>query len=132
MSFASPRSEKGRRRSDNATTPLSVDAELPLAAGDVTPRLSCGPVFPRDARREGRNNRLFDDGKATASRKGLLALAAAGDAPTFDGQPAARLASDPPVSPVPPLHPPSARCVDRLRNGRAADAHSAMLKRSFF
>lgn len=71
-------------------TPLSVDAELPLATGDVTARLSGGPVsLALLGVKEGTKG-LFDVGKGTVSGKGQLVLASAGDALTFDGQIALR------------------------------------------
>jgi hypothetical protein len=73
-----------------ATTPLSVDAELPLAGGDVTARLSGGPVsLALLGVKEGTKG-LFDVGKGTVSGKGLLVLSAPGDALTFDGTVALR------------------------------------------
>ena len=84
LTFAS---EKGGAAT---TTPLSVDAELPLAVGDVTARLSGGPVsLAMLGVKEGTKG-LFDVGKGTVSGKGLLVLSAAGDALTFDGQLALR------------------------------------------
>jgi hypothetical protein len=72
------------------STPLSIDAELPLAAGDVTARMSGGPVsLALLGVKEGTKG-LFDVGKGTVSGKGQLVLAAAGDALTFDGQIALR------------------------------------------
>ena len=73
-----------------AGTPLSIDAELPLGAGDVTARLSGGPVsLAMMGVKEGMKG-LFDVGKGTVSGKGQLVLSAAGDAITFDGQIALR------------------------------------------
>ncbi len=73
-----------------ATTPLSIDAELPLATGDVTARLSGGPVsLALLGVKEGTKG-IFDVGKGIVSGKGLLVLSAAGDALTFDGQVALR------------------------------------------
>ena len=67
-------------------TPLAIDAELPLANGDVTARLSGGPVsLALLGVKEGTKG-LFDVGRGTVSGKGQLVLAAAGDALTFDGQ----------------------------------------------
>jgi hypothetical protein len=72
------------------TTPLSVDAELPLAAGDVTARLSGGPVsLGLLGVKEGTKG-LFDVGRGMVSGKGQVVLSAAGDALTFDGQIALR------------------------------------------
>ena len=68
------------------TTPLAIDAELPLANGDVTARLSGGPVsLALLGVKEGTKG-LFDVGRGTVSGKGQLVLAAAGDALTFDGR----------------------------------------------
>lgn len=72
------------------TTPLSVDAELPLAAGDVTARLSGGPVsLALLGVKEGTKG-LFDVSHGMVSGKGQVVLSAAGDALTFDGQIALR------------------------------------------
>jgi hypothetical protein len=82
LTFAS---EKGA-----TSTPLSIDAELPLATGDVTARMSGGPVsLALLGVKEGTKG-LFDVGRGTVSGKGQLVLAAAGDALTFDGQIALR------------------------------------------
>ncbi len=79
LSFSS---EKG----DAGSTPLSIDAELPLANGDVVARLSGGPV-PLNALgvKEGTKG-LFDVAKGAVSGKGQLVLAANGEALTFDGE----------------------------------------------
>ncbi len=72
------------------TTPLSIDAELPIAAGDVTARLSGGPVsLALLGVKEGTKG-LFDVGHGMVSGKGQVVLSAAGDALTFDGQIALR------------------------------------------
>jgi hypothetical protein len=72
------------------STPLSIAAELPLAGGDVTARMSGGPVsLALLGVKEGTKG-LFDVGRGTVSGKGQLVLAAAGDALTFDGQIALR------------------------------------------
>jgi hypothetical protein len=72
------------------TTPLSIDAELPLAGGDVTARLSGGPVsLALLGVKEGTKG-LFDVARGTVSGKGQVVLSAAGDALTFDGQVALR------------------------------------------
>jgi hypothetical protein len=72
------------------STPLSIDAELPLAKGDVTARMSGGPVsLALLGVKEGTKG-LFDVGRGTVSGKGQLVLAAAGDALTFDGEIALR------------------------------------------
>jgi len=72
------------------STPLSIDAELPLATGDVTARMSGGPVsLALLGVKEGTKG-LFDVGRGTVSGKGQLVLAAAGDSLTFDGQIALR------------------------------------------
>lgn len=71
-------------------TPLTLDAELPLAAGDVTARLSGGPVsLAMLGVKEGTKG-ILDVAKGTVSGKGHLVLSAAGDALTFDGQIALR------------------------------------------
>lgn len=72
------------------STPLAIDAELPLATGDVTARMSGGPVsLALLGVKEGTKG-LFDVGKGMVSGKGQLVLSAAGDALTFDGQIALR------------------------------------------
>ncbi len=75
------------------STPLSIDAELPLGAGDVTARMSGGPVsLALLGVKEGTKG-LFDVAKGAVSGKGQLVLSAAGDAVTFDGQIALRTIS---------------------------------------
>jgi hypothetical protein len=72
------------------STPLAIDAELPLATGDVTARMSGGPVsLALLGVKEGTKG-LFDVAKGNVSGKGQLVLSAAGDALTFDGQIALR------------------------------------------
>jgi hypothetical protein len=66
-------------------TPLSIDAELPLGTGDVTARLSGGPVSLALLGVQEGTKGLFDVGKGMISGKGQLVLSAAGDALTFDG-----------------------------------------------
>lgn len=67
-------------------TPLSIDAELPLGARDVTARLSGGPVsLALLGVKEGTKG-LTDVGRGTVKGKGLIVLSATGDALTFDGQ----------------------------------------------
>lgn len=78
------------KQGKRAGTPLSIDAELPLGMGDVTARLSGGPVsLALLGVKEGTKG-LFDVGKGTVSGKGQLVLSASGDALTFDGQVALR------------------------------------------
>jgi hypothetical protein len=92
LTFSSdPASAAGADKDDKrAGTPLSIDAELPLGAGDVTARLSGGPVsLGLMGVKEGTKG-LFDVGKGTVSGKGQLVLSAAGDALTFDGSIALR------------------------------------------
>lgn len=80
LTFASEKLGQG------PATPLSIDAELPLTAGDVTVKLSGGPVsLAMLGVKEGTKG-LFDVAKGTVSGKGLLVLSAPGDALTFDGQ----------------------------------------------
>ncbi len=85
------------------TTPLAVDAELPLATGDVTARLSGGPVSLALLGVTEGTKGLFDVGHGTVSGKGQVVLSAAGDALTFDGQIALRSISvkQPRLSPEP-------------------------------
>lgn len=85
LAFTSEKGEGGA-----AGTPLSIDAELPMRAGDVTARLSGGPVsLPLLGVKEGTKG-LFDVARGSVSGKGQLVLAAAGDALTFDGRIALR------------------------------------------
>ena len=80
LTFASEKLGEGK------STPLSIDAELPLTAGDVTVKLSGGPVsLAMLGVKEGTKG-LFDVAEGTVSGKGLLVLSAPGDALTFDGQ----------------------------------------------
>jgi Transglycosylase len=67
-------------------TPLALDAELPLAQGDVSARLSGGPVSLAVLGVKEGTKGLFDVGRGTVSGKGQLVLSAAGDALTFDGE----------------------------------------------
>ena len=96
VSFAT---EKGAAGS----TPLSIDADLPLAAGDVTLHLSGGPVSLGVLGVKEGTKGLQDVTRGTVSGKGQIVLSQAGDALTFDGQVAlrsitiknARLSSEP-------------------------------------
>jgi hypothetical protein len=100
LTFASDKAGAG---AGAGSTPLSIDAELPLGAGDVTARLSGGPVsLALLGVKEGTKG-LFDVAKGTVSGKGQLVLSAAGDAVTFDGQIALRAISlkQPRLSPEP-------------------------------
>lgn len=85
-------SDKGDKTDPEAKdkTPLSLEAELPLAAGDVTARLSGGPVSLAMLGVKDGTKGLLDVAKGTVSGKGQLVLSAAGDALTFDGQIALR------------------------------------------
>lgn len=81
-------SEQKDAKAKDATTgtPLSLDADLPLGVGDVTARLSGGPVsLAMLGVKEGTRG-LSDVQRGTVSGKGQLVLAAAGDALTFDGK----------------------------------------------
>jgi hypothetical protein len=84
-------------------TPLSVDADLPIAAGEMTARLAGGPVsLAVLGVKEGMKG-LTDVGRGTVSGKGLLVLSAAADALTFDGQVSLRSLSltEPRIAPEP-------------------------------
>lgn len=73
------------RRDGPAATPLSIDAEIPLGPGDVTVRLSGGPVsLALLGLKEGQRG-LLDVARGTVEGKGQVVLAANGDALTFDG-----------------------------------------------
>ena len=73
-------------KSGAAGTPLSIDAELPLGMGDVTAKLSGGPVTLAQLGVKEGTKGLLDVAKGTVSGHGLLVLSAPGDALTFDGQ----------------------------------------------
>lgn len=88
VGFASSEEERGEARP--AGTPLSVDADLPVGAGDVTARLSGGPVSLHVLGVKEGMKGLMDVAHGTVSGKGQLVLAAAGDALTFDGEVALR------------------------------------------
>lgn len=81
VSFASDKAD-----GNGKSTPLAIDADIPLGAGDVVVRLSGGPVsLELLGVKEGMKG-LFDVSKGTVTGKGQLVLAAAGDTLTFDGQ----------------------------------------------
>lgn len=106
LSFTSDKSAGG--------TPLALEAELPLAAGDVTATLSGGPVsLALLGVKEGTKG-LFDVAKGTVSGKGKLVLAAGGEALTFDGQLAMRSLS----VKQPRLSTESLRGIDFAVSGR--------------
>lgn len=90
LSFTSEKADASKGESVPGGTPLSVDAELPLGRGDVTARLSGGPVslallgVPEGAKG------LFDVAHGTVSGKGQVVLDASGETLTFDGQLALR------------------------------------------
>ncbi len=71
-------------------TPLAVDLELPLAAGDVVARLAGGPVSLAALGVTEGTKGLADVARGTVSGKGQLALAGGGEAVTFDGEVALR------------------------------------------
>jgi hypothetical protein len=80
VAFASVRAEGA------SGTPLSVDADLPLEAGDVSAHLAGGPVsLALLGVKEGTKG-LADVGRGTVEGKGLLVLSDAADALTFDGR----------------------------------------------
>jgi hypothetical protein len=82
-------SDKGAGENKDGT-PLAIDAELPLGAGDVVARLSGGPVsLALLGVKEGTKG-LEDVTHGAVSGRGQLVLSAAGDALTFDGEVALR------------------------------------------
>lgn len=84
LSFTSE--QKDAKKDAAGGTPLSLDADLPLGAGDVVARLSGGPVsLAMLGVKEGTRG-LSDVQRGTVSGKGQIVLAAAGDALTFDGK----------------------------------------------
>jgi hypothetical protein len=68
-----------------AHTPLSVDADLPIAGGEVTARLAGGPVSLAALGVSEGMKGLTDVSRGTVSGKGQLVLSEAADALTFDG-----------------------------------------------
>jgi hypothetical protein len=74
----------------SASTPLGIDAELPLEKGDVVARLSGGPVSLGLLGVTEGTKGLFDVNRGTIAGRGQLVLSAGGDALTFDGQVALR------------------------------------------
>lgn len=72
--------------SDPKRTPLSIDADLPLGAGDMVARLAGGPVSLTALGVQEGMRGLTDVGKGTVSGKGQLVLAAGAEALTFDGE----------------------------------------------
>ncbi len=68
------------------STPLAIEAELPLAAGDAVAHLSGGPVSLAALGVKEGTKGLFDVAHGAVSGKGQLVLSAAGDALTFDGE----------------------------------------------
>ncbi len=84
-------------------TPLSIDADLPVAGGEMTARLAGGPVsLAMLGVKEGTKG-ITDVTKGTVSGKGQLVLSAPADALTFDGQVTLRSISmkQPRISPEP-------------------------------
>ena len=75
---------------DKGGTPLSLDADLPVGAGDITARLAGGPVSLAMLGVQEGTKGLTDVAHGTISGKGQLVLSAAGDALTFDGKVALR------------------------------------------
>ncbi|MBX3230546.1 MAG: transglycosylase domain-containing protein [Labilithrix sp.] len=99
FSSSSGESEPGAK----GTTPLSIDAEIPLAGGDVDARLAGGPVsLALLGVKEGTKG-LTDVTRGTVSGKGRVVLASGGEALTFDGQVALRSISlkQPKIAPEP-------------------------------
>ncbi len=86
VGFASEHPKEGTREG----TPLALDAELPIGAGDVVARLSGGPVSLAVLGVKEDTLGLLDVGRGTVSGRGQLVLAGDGDAVTFDGQLALR------------------------------------------
>lgn len=84
-------------------TPLSIDADLPVAGGEMTARLAGGPVsLAVLGVKEGMKG-LTDVTRGTVSGKGQLVLSEAADALTFDGTVTLRSISmkQPRISPEP-------------------------------
>ncbi len=66
-------------------TPLSIDADLPVGAGEMTARLAGGPVSLAVLGVQEGMKGLTEVSKGTVSGKGQLVLSASADALTFDG-----------------------------------------------
>jgi hypothetical protein len=67
-------------------TPLSIDADLPVAAGEMTARLAGGPVSLAVLGVKEGTKGLTDVSHGTVSGKGQLVLSEGADALTFDGE----------------------------------------------
>lgn len=69
-----------------AGTPLSIDADLPVSAGEMTARLAGGPVSLAVLGVKEGTKGLTDVARGTVSGKGQLVLSETADALTFDGE----------------------------------------------
>ena len=84
LGFASANEPAGQDRAKG--TPLSIDADLPLAGGEMSVRLAGGPVsLAMLGVRDGMKG-LTDVENGAVSGKGQLVLSDAADALTFDGE----------------------------------------------
>ncbi|HEY8080330.1 MAG TPA: hypothetical protein VIF62_39640, partial [Labilithrix sp.] len=84
LAFASDKGEAP------GSTPLAIEADVPLASGDAVAHLSGGPVSLAALGVKEGTKGLFDVAHGAISGKGQLVLDAAGDALTFDGEIALR------------------------------------------
>lgn len=67
-------------------TPLSIDADLPIGAGEITARLAGGPVSLAALGIKEGTKGLSDVSSGRISGKGLLVLSSDADALSFDGE----------------------------------------------
>lgn len=89
IGFASAPPAEGGASAPEAT-PLSIDAELPIGPGEITARLSGGPVSLAVLGVQEGMKGLIEVSRGTVSGKGTLTLSPQADALTFDGQVALR------------------------------------------
>lgn len=86
LSFSTDATPAGSGGGGKASTPLSLDGDIPLGDGDVTLRLSGGPVsLALLGVKEGQRG-LLDVARGTLAGKGQVTLSGDGDALTFDGR----------------------------------------------
>jgi len=85
LAFASVQAEE-EEGTKPAGTPLSIDADLPVGAGEMTARLAGGPVSLAVLGVQEGTKGLTDVSRGMVSGKGQLVLSAAADALTFDGE----------------------------------------------
>ena len=83
VGFASARAADGFAQGG---TPLSLDADFPVAGGEISARLAGGPVSLAVLGVKEGTKGLIDVSHGAVSGKGQLVLSEAADALTFDGE----------------------------------------------